>query len=125
MVLACRAWIIRSTCGRFLTKLFCLGIFFLFTGHLEDLLQSKSCSSLFDKVLKRIAKDSFDHGGGDEFINVAIGCILCARDGMSDEDLQAVLKLDGKRPIKFTLLLSSLREQLCSRSGMMRFSMIL
>ena len=121
MVLACRAANNPLYLRTLLDEARLFGNFFLFTGHLEDLLKSKSCSALFVKVLKRIAKDSFDHGGGDEFINKAVGCILCARDGMSDEDLQAILKLDGKRPIKFTLLLASLREQLCSRSGMMRF----
>ena len=121
MVLGCRAANNPLYLRTLLDEARLFGNFFLFTGHLETLLQAKSCSALFLEVLKRIAKDSFDHGGNDDFVNKAIGCILCARDGITDEDLQNILDLNGKRPIKFTLLLSSLREQLCSRSGMMRF----
>lgn len=118
------------------------GNFFQLTAHLETLLKAETNPELFGIVLDRMGAEC-----GQEQMQWAIGLVLCARDGITDQELREVLAIDfgpilrkagvtaidiaplsldfhiddDSKVRKFVQLLFSMREQLCSTSGLLRF----
>lgn len=104
------------------------GNFFTFTDQLKDLTSAETIEELFKKVIDRISQEC-----GTELTLHAIGCILCARDGLRDDELREMLQQEPHPTTEgypdifhddfvmssdedlqhFTQLLFGLRELLC------------
>ena len=104
------------------------GNFFTFTDQLKDLTSAETIEELFKKVIDRISQEC-----GTTLTLRAIACILCARDGLRDDELRDMLQVEPKPTSEgypdifhddfvmssdedlqhFTQLLFSLRELLC------------
>jgi len=120
------------------------GNFFKLTAHLTELLAAKTNSELFGVVMERMGSEC-----GASLMRWAVGLILFARDGLTDYELQEVLKMkddewvdpitkctrafreselipfrldDDESVRRAVQLIFSVREQLCSTSGLLRFS---
>ncbi|GBG32020.1 Protein kinase, putative [Hondaea fermentalgiana] len=118
------------------------GNFFKLTEHLEALLKAQTSPELYGIVLERMGAEC-----DADLMRWAIGLVLCARDGITDQELREVLTFDfgpvlrkegftdadvaplsldfrindDTKVRQFVQLLFGLREQLCSTSGLLRF----
>ena len=90
------------------------GNYFELNNYLDKLLKSENTTSLYGKVLERLATDCTE-----ELVNQAMTFVLAARDGISEEEL--LWTMEQQRQGKFSTLLLAMREQLCTRSALMTF----